>query len=70
MRAYFGGAAQSVKLAQGKLDQFMAYRNQIAHRGAHYSTLGPSTVQDFVVFFRCLMGALSLALEDHVANFP
>jgi hypothetical protein len=72
MRAHFGGTTptQTQALATAKLDSFMEYRNQIAHRGASYATLGSSVIVDFVTFFKCLVGALSSILLDYLATFP
>jgi len=70
LRAYFGGLAAAETPARGKLNEFMEHRNQIAHRGASYQTLGPTIVLDFILFFRCLVGALAEVLDRHLADFP
>lgn len=70
VRACFGGIARAETAAKGKLDAFMEYRNQIAHRGASYHTMGPTVVLDYILFFRCLVGALAGVLDRHLAKFP
>jgi len=70
LREHFGGVAAADAAARGKLDQFMEERNQIAHRGASYQTVGPNVVLDFILFFRLLVGALEGVLDDHLADFP
>ncbi len=70
LREYFGGVRTAEVPAKGKLDEFMEYRNQTAHRGASYHTLGATVVLDFILFFRCLIGALEGVLDEHLADFP
>jgi hypothetical protein len=72
LAAHFGATSTHLteRLARDKLDAFMDYRNEIAHRGMSYQTLGPTIVLDFVVYFRLLVGALSLVLDAHVRSYP
>jgi hypothetical protein len=70
VRRYFGGVATAEALAARKLDSFMDYRNQIAHRGPNYQAPGSTEVQDYILYFKCLVGALAGVLQRHLANFP
>ena len=72
MMAHFGTQTveTTAKAARDKLDSFMEVRNQIAHRGPNYQTVGSSVVLDYVAFFRLLVPALAGVLQDHLAGFP
>jgi hypothetical protein len=72
LRAYYNGigVGKTAKLAAERLDDFMEYRNQVAHRGPSYASVGPTVVLDHVKFFRCLLGALALVLDEYQESFP
>jgi len=63
-------AETTAQLARNKLDAFIDTRNQIAHRGPNYQTVGSSVVLDYIDYFRSLVPALASVLDDHLTNFP
>jgi hypothetical protein len=57
------------ELARRKLDGFMQQRNQIAHRGPNYQTVGDAIVLDYIAFFRDLVPTIADILEAKVASY-
>ena len=71
VRAYFGNlnVDRTAELAKAKLNAFMEQRNQIAHRGPNYQTVGDTVVLDYIAFFRCIVPALADVLEGRLKAY-
>ncbi len=54
--------------AEAKLKEFMSDRNNIAHRGYGYQTLGPSSIRAYVLYFEALAPALVTTCEQHLSS--
>jgi hypothetical protein len=72
VRAHFGNLniERTSEMAKDKLNRFMDQRNQIAHRGPNYQTVGDTVVLDYIAYFRCIVPALAEVLERQVAQYP
>ena len=57
------------RVAREKLDAFMEQRNQIAHRGPNYQTVGDAIVLDYIAFFKVLVPAIADVLETKLATY-
>ncbi len=70
--AHFGtqNVETTANAGSEKLNSFIEIRNQIAHRGPNYQTVGSSVVLEYVAFFRLLVPALADVLQNHLAKFP
>lgn len=72
VRAHFGNlnVDRTAEFAKAKLNGFMEQRNQIAHRGPNYQTVGDTVVLDYIAFFRCVVPAIADVLEAKLAAYP